>query len=332
MMSIQPLPVSAHMRVSSSIMTKPQIRLLRGGSDLANNILEVNPDYESDDATDDSDDYSDTDDEDETDEATDSESESEYDEEEDDDENEKSKLNKALAKSKKKAFASLKVVEQNRTILTILCAIFAFRREIWNALLVLFTYPTPDGKRRPKIRMSPTSLLKIILFLDFMRKMRQQSSSSSDGLQSSGMGPMGKENKNFVGKFLGELVHPSFTAYLPPVEQHYTFEKVHERYSKDENAFARAMNDPSLSMAKTAHMNGLSSSGHVPGKGLLVRRKSISSNSTSLESSEKQFVYNGTCIILEMNRLDMGVSLQSVASTRSGIFHNTPASFELEAS
>ena len=301
----------------SSFMVKPQIRLLRGGSDLARAALvELNPDYEnygSDAATEEMENYDayDSDyshhdsgsEEDESDHDYDSESEDGHD---DDDDDETFQWNKALAKSKKKAFASLQVAEQNRTILTLLCAIFAFRREIANVLLIIFTYPTQNGKRRLKFRISPTSILKIALFVDVMRKMMHSSSSSSgEELQPS---PALEGNANVITKLWGELTHPSFTAYLPPVEQHYTFEKVHERYSKDDKAFVRAMNDPSLSRKTAIGSSRLSSTTISSGSALGMMRRTTS----SLESSEKQFMYNGTCIILDLSKMDVGVSLQSV--------------------
>jgi serine protease SohB len=43
------------------------------------------------------------------------------------------------------------------------------------------------------------------------------------------------------GSILYNLLHPTNTAYIPPIEQHWTFERVNKRYDKDEMALQKAL-------------------------------------------------------------------------------------------
>jgi hypothetical protein len=118
--------------------------------------------------------------------------------------------------------------------LTIAATLFAFRKEIGRIAYLVLTKPkTVDPETGEvlsrTINISPTSVLKIILFLDLMRKL-------NSGEVSDETGPLGSK-----GSILFKLLHQANTAFVPPIEQHWTFERVNERYDKDKMAFQKAM-------------------------------------------------------------------------------------------
>jgi serine protease SohB len=146
----------------------------------------------------------------------------------------KSVLDQALSKSRGAPRHALKFIKKNRVKLTIAATLFAFRKEIGRIAYLVLTKPkTVDPETGEvlsrTINISPTSVLKIILFLDLMRKL-------NSGEVSEETGPLGSK-----GSILFKLLHQANTAFVPPIEQHWTFERVNERYDKDKMAFQKAM-------------------------------------------------------------------------------------------
>ena len=210
------------------------------------NIIEENPDYVPLD-----DDEYDNETDDETD--NDSDDDSEYDDQTDDEStamenpstNNKSILNKQLlSTSNSKISKTIKFIQAHRTIITIMITLYAFRREISNVLYhICTTTSSKDDKERKwiRIRINPTSILKIILFIDFMRKILGSNnyipSDSMSGLE--GGGSAG--GSTMIGTLIKDLFFmQSNSAFIPPVEQHYTFEIMNDRFGKDENAWNKA--------------------------------------------------------------------------------------------
>jgi signal peptide peptidase SppA len=145
----------------------------------------------------------------------------------------KSVLEKALSQSRSLHRPTINFLKKNRLKLTIAVALFAFRKEIGQLALQLFTTPTTIDPQTGKvltrtINIHPTAVLKIILFVDLMRKLNSGAMPSA--------GTLGTE-----GSILYKLLHPTYTAYIPPIEQHWTFERVNERYDKDEMALQKAL-------------------------------------------------------------------------------------------
>jgi len=168
-------------------------------------------------------------------------SDDEYDEDEYDEEDEKKEsqdavrrvLAQALSKSRTVPRYAIKFAKKNRVKLTIAAVLFAFRKEIGRIAYLILTKPKTIDPETGKvlsrtINISPTSALKILLFLDLMRKLN-----SGEVTEAS---PLGSK-----GSLLLKLLHPANTAFIPPIEQHWTFERVNERYEKDEMAFQKAM-------------------------------------------------------------------------------------------
>lgn len=254
--------------------------------------LEENPDYvpyESDH----------DEDEDDSDHDTDSESEEESEEDEEEDEEPKSLLNKALMKSNKIPSTTLAFIRKNRTNITILCALFAFRREIWQLIVATMTVSNKDGSRSVRVRISPTAILKIILFLDLMRKMQNQAGGLY-GTGSEGEKAMEVPAGGRMGLFglLADFMKAPNAAYIPSVVQHYTFEKINERYAKDENAFRKVMGMEAQPPRRTPS----AMLSHVP---FSTRRADGSTGGTVSQ-------HNATSIIVEMKGLDAGVSSMDV--------------------
>lgn len=190
--------------------------------------IEENPDYvepeEVEDGSDDSDDDASEEDELEISEAGDS---------------AKLKIEHALAISKKQYKKYLKIAKKNRTKIYISLAVFAFRAEIRKVLFHLVTHEIMDPKTG-KMRVSPTSILKLVLFVDFMRRLQSGRNASQPGFQA--LAELGQSNP-LVGAFFSRLLRvPMFNpAFIPPISQHYTFERVNERYVKDGMALHKAI-------------------------------------------------------------------------------------------
>lgn len=151
-------------------------------------------------------------------------------------------LAKALAKTRK----SPQFFKRNRAKITIAVALFAFRREIGHFLLRLITVKsiyvnkeTGEMVVHRRLNLSPTSVLKIIIFLDLMRRIQKGDSDSDVSLVA--MGPQGA----FLAPLLSMIKDPGNTAFVPPVEQHWTFERLNERYERDVLAFEKALVPPS---------------------------------------------------------------------------------------
>lgn len=142
-------------------------------------------------------------------------------------------LAQALSKSRNVPRYTVKFVKKNRVKLTVAAALYAFRKEIGRIAYHILTKPKTIDPETGEvlsrtINLSPTSLLKILLFIDFMRKLNSGEVSET--------GPLGSKRS-----ILYKLLHPANTAFVPPIEQHWTFEKVNERYDKDSMAFQKAM-------------------------------------------------------------------------------------------
>ena len=252
--------------------------------------LEENPNYVPYEDSD-SDDY-DTD----NDSSSDSASDDEYDDDSDveDHDDLKSIVNRALAKSNQLPSKTLKFVKKNRNELTIACALFAFRREIWHLIVAAMTVPNKDGSRSVRVRMSPTAILKIALFIDVMRKMQQ-------GGGPAGGGEDGENHFYHPGRMglmglVADFMKPANSAFVPSVVQHYTFEKMNDRYSKDGNALRKVMG---MEMPRPAVA--------AASKPFLDRVGMIAGVGVGGEASQLQS-YNSTIIVMDMQGLDSGLS------------------------
>ena len=209
--------------------------------DVTTSVIEINPNYVEPELI--SDDDDDDDDDSEYDDDL-----SDYDESDDDvvetiDNNNKVKrtINLVLTSRKK----TIQKLMKNRAKVTLVLAIFAFRKEI----LQVFLYLVKSGIVDPKtgrLRLSLTQVLKLILFVNFMRRMQQQQQQSdgggSDNNPINSLMYFGQSNP-VIGALLSKVMKfPSYNpAYVPPINQHYTFERINEKYLKDGLALHKAI-------------------------------------------------------------------------------------------
>ncbi|MGK3740201.1 MAG: signal peptide peptidase SppA [Bacillariaceae sp.] len=271
-----------------------------GGDDdeISDFLIEENPDYISD-----------------NDSGSDSGSDSENEEYDDDDENDehenenedsKNKVSKALKKTKKTTSKAIKVLKKNRTTITLALVVFAFRNEIFLLIKKMLIRRT----------LTITDIFKLILFVDFMRRM-QQSGGGGEGLSSSStnannffdiLKKIGQVNPILSAIIDKALCHNP--AYIPPINQHYTFERLNEYYVKDGMALKKAI--------ETKHAEGLrwpTSSSLSPsssGSSSIIspnfassKKKATSGNKDIIKSTSSN---NETVVILDWTELDTVVS------------------------
>jgi signal peptide peptidase SppA len=220
---------------------------------------------------------------------------SDDDEEEDDDPNEadvKSTVEKALAKTRKAPRKTLKLMRKYRLEITIVVALFAFRREIGSLIWRVFSKPVQDPETgeifRRAVPISPTAILKLLIFADVIRRLKSNGGADKSSPLATLLLVTSTGNP-LLGALLTKMLAPSNPAYIPPIQQHFTFERLNERYTIDGMALQKAI-DPTGSPSQNATL-GRSFLGH---------------NERSMPS------YNETVIIMDMTELDSSVSRMSI--------------------
>ena len=169
-------------------------------------------------------------------------SEDDTDDDENDDEGDdgKAKMNKELSKSFKRGRAVGKFAKKYKAQLVVLLILFAFRREVLLVLLSLVSDPAPGGGRKMK-SLSITSLLKILIVLDLLRKSLGRSGGAGKASALAVVALFGGAPSAAIVRTLFKDVFGSNNpSWIPPTEQHYTFERLNERYTKDSLAMIKA--------------------------------------------------------------------------------------------
>ena len=195
---------------------------------------------------------------------------------------------------------------------TMAMAVIAFHREIYQILHVLgwqiLTKPAYSQEQGKWIRIrrsiSPVAVLKVIVVVDLIRRYHANSNKErsdaggDDDDENSSFSPfataaallLGRRGNPAVALLLSKFLAPSNSAYVPPVRQHYTFERLNERYTKDCYALDKVLN------VKT------------------VKPKTNSTKITDLfvgarkTASETDTNYTETVIIMDLTGLDTSVS------------------------
>ena len=226
---------------------------------------------------------------------------SDDDEQEETDENDeegadgKTKMNKELSKSFKRGRAAGKFIKSHKAQLVVLLVLFAFRREVFLVLSSLVTDPAPEGGRKMKA-LSMTNLLKILLVLDVLRKTFGGSGGNNKTSVLAIAALFGGAPGGAIVRTLFKDVFKSNPSYVPQIEQHYTFERLNERYTKD-----------SLAMIK-AWDGGKSTSGNRTLASQLQESVFMSRLDGKASTTNAATSYNSTAIILDMTNLDTSVS------------------------
>lgn len=258
--------------------------------EVSDDTLEANPDYV---APEDASDYSDSDDEDESDDEEDEE-EADMEEEEAETDVESSKkkkkksksvLAKALSKTKPKK--TIKLIKKHRTTIILVLLVYAFRTELLRFVFKLLAVPVHDpatgkvvGRR---VRLNPTSVLKMFFFFHFMWKTFRQ------GEDASSNSPLGLPHEQSA---LFSHFHKPHV-YVPQTEQHWTFERLDERYEKDGMALQKAMGESLSTSSNSSSPMSLSS----------LLRDVIGKDS---DTASKH--HNGTVIVVDMTKLSTTVA------------------------
>ena len=221
-----------------------------------------------------------------------------YDDEEDEElgegEDGRSAIDKALGKSKKGLSRSLRIMKKHRAEITVVLILFAFRREVAMIISSVCTDPAPDGKRRMKA-MSTTSFLKILLFVDLMGKFVGKSGGRSYTALAVAGGPPA-----VLGNLLKDFLRPINPSYVPPIEQHYTFERMNEHYVRDSQALIKALGPHGRSAFDGNNLT------KAPSRPSFMGRLEGGSVKRDID-----FEYNSTAIVLDMTGLDSSLTKMS---------------------
>lgn len=242
-----------------------------------------------------------------SDDSSDDDAAEQYDSDDDDnnDENDdkadgKIKMNKELSESYKRGRAAGRFIKKRKAQLVVLLILFAFRREVFLVLSSLVTDPAPGGGRKMK-PLSMTNLLKILLVLDVLRKTLGGGGGSGGSGKRSALAVaalFGGAPSAALVKTLFKDVFKSNPSYLPPVEQHYTFERLNERYTKDNLAMIKAWD------------GGKDTGGNRSLASQLL--ESVWMSRLDGKNSNNAASYNSTVVIIDMSNLDTTVSSLSL--------------------
>jgi signal peptide peptidase SppA len=233
-------------------------------------------------------------------------------------------IKSALASSKRPSrSAALRrrtaaMLRKHGLTITAALALYAFRKELRLLLWRMCTRPVQDPETgewfRQPVPVSVTAILKIIIFIDVMRRV-QQSSSSPDGSDGGGQrasplaalllaGGAGRNNP-FMAMLLSKLLESPNSAYVPPVEQHYTFERINNRYNRDADALRKV-----LAPSRTTHSLGSGSTASYRSTASAMRRPSLFNFGDLHRASSVTYQRNfaETIVVLDWTNLDTSVS------------------------
>ena len=168
----------------------------------------------------------------------------------------------------------------------------AFRKEIFNLAWQLISKPVQDPasgqvRRQLAVSINPTAILKVVFFISVMRQLQGKGEGSSPA--SLMLLASGRAGGNpLLSLFLSSLFSSSNAAYLPPIQQHYTFETLNNRYDKDGMALLKAVGAQPLAARLASRSDPLQ----------LVH----------FLSPHREKYYNGTVIVLDLTGLDSSLS------------------------
>jgi hypothetical protein len=221
------------------------------------------------------------------------------------------RVDAALSKARRKPARSVvrkqlrrlsKTVKRHQRMIMLTAGIYAFRKELRllarKILSISMKGAASDQEMgRLSLNINPTAILKILLFIAVMR---QWQSSKGEGPSPAALMLLasGRAGNPLWSLLFSSLFTPQQSAYLPPVQQHYTFERFNNRYEKDGLALQKAMGLPHTT----------------------ISRPSSTSASTALASLLSRNVvrsYNGTVIVLDLSGLDF--SLSQLESLRDSV-------------
>jgi ClpP class serine protease len=247
-------------------------------------------------------------------------------------------INRSLRRS---CHVPFQLVHEKRAEITVILAFIAYRKEIARFLWRKFSVPikinpTTGEVLQRGIKIYPTAILKLFLFLEVMRRFRQLSVSQKNNSTIPETPPLEEKDDGtnleatryrrlllpllflfgsgplspymILSRVLGLMsmyqFHGGSHAYLPPVEQHYTFETWNNRYTIDGFALEKAVLLGAKGITSTNMINQL-----------FGATSTISSSNTSLlyivprmTQSTPPTPVLSTVIVLDWTKLDASVS------------------------
>ncbi|KAG7356739.1 periplasmic protease [Nitzschia inconspicua] len=188
-----------------------------------------------------------------------------------------SRLSEAL-KKKYNANSLSKHFKRHRGVLIFALAAVAFRNELWT----LVQYLIQKGAKN----VSTTDILKLLLFVGFMRRLQ------SGDWTIEGDTSLGNASSSPMMSLL-QAIFPSNPAYIPPLKQHFTFERINEQFVKDGMALKKALcsRHEGLKWPKSASSS-------------FLKLSEWNSGTTSLTPQKS----NETVILLDWTRLDTALT------------------------
>lgn len=196
----------------------------------------------------------------------------------------KSMISKALSKPKK----AVQLLRKHKTKIILILVVYAFRKELARFFFRLVSMPIYDNNGKVvgrTLTVNPTSILKLVFFIQFMLR----SLSISGGSDSSATGfPMDQRTSLLFTQFHKPYIH------IPPTEQHWTFERLNDRYEKDGLALQKAIGDasPLIHNATTA------TSFPAILRDVILHR----------HAETKSELNNGTAIVMDLTKLTTAVA------------------------
>ncbi|GKY98382.1 hypothetical protein MPSEU_000795800 [Mayamaea pseudoterrestris] len=208
-------------------------------------------------------------------------------------------LSKAKRNSSRKRLRKVsKFMKRHRRTILVTIGVYAFRREIKHVGWQIISKSVPNSvsseiTRKLSFNLNPTSMLKIALFISVVRQLSIKGEGASPATKM--LLASGKAGNPILSLLISSLFAPSNSAYLPPVQQHFTFECLNARFEKDGMALQKAMG---------------ASRPHSPMAGPTLVSSLLTGNVISKP-------YNGTMIVLDLTGLD--ASLSQLDSIRDSV-------------
>lgn len=203
----------------------------------------------------------------------------------------KSAIKKALSQPSRLK----KIIRKHKSKIVAAALVYAFRRELKTIAYRLVTVKITDketGQEKRVLNINPVSVIKILFYLKFM--MRFIKDDNVDVVDDAAMLP---------GFGLLSRIKPS--AYVPRSEQHWTFERLNERYEKDMMAFQKAMGEITIPMSDAA-ASLINITDHAEAHSVNKTEAKLSLTTLLKELVEKEPTkkkYTGTALVMDLTSL-----------------------------
>jgi signal peptide peptidase SppA len=215
-------------------------------------------------------------------------------------------------------------MKRHRVKIVIALGIIAFRKEIRNLLWNTISKPVYDPETgiivgRKVQSIHPTAILKILLFIQAVRhllRMGEGESSSDRNAVAPILYLLSGQFASLAAWLMSDILSPSNPAYLPPSQQHYTFERINHRYQKDVQAYTKAIVEEKVTPLKIRQL--LAANRQIPNVSnkerahmmyeTLFQKGETATRMTNAVLSPAITSYNSTIVIMDWTELDSGLS------------------------